>query len=332
MVHKEEQEIAKRKIQVLEDQVAGNENEIISQQKELIADLSKRVKLLQEEINLMTRRHHEQLMKAKSDNNLSASVSSKGSIISRAMSNRRGNRHNKKLNMTVDEDIHIPFYEKNNSKLPNNGFKIKKMQAKMEKSIEKMFSLKSDEERQMMSEIDKLGTEDLKIQHLKLLKLNEKLDNNLEAVKQEMNSKISLLRRENDNLKTQKYSDIPRPDSTFSRRSKDSEGGNKNLYYENKLKEVNKDNEEAYQRITVLENELKNQEAFFKTKLKNQFDRGTKIQEESMMHEGKFVDLMDKLNQEQSRFYVDKKRNDVKIKDTIDGAKQKVRLGENKSF
>lgn len=317
----EELEIAKRKIKVFEDQIAGNDNEIISQQKELVADLSKRVKLLQEEINLVTQKHHAQLVKAKK---IGSSPSNR-SMVSRIPSNNN-KWNNSRLNMTVDDEVSIPSLGENSTGLKNRGRnKIMKSSKILNSKKNKLFSLKTDEDRQILNHIDKLDSEDLRIQLLDHIKTNIKLEDNLEAVKQEMNSKINLLRQESQNEKTMKYNEVNRPDSSFSRKSRENGGGN-NLYYENKLNQANQDNKEAYQRISVLQTELQNQENFFKNKLKNQFDKGIKMQEESIMSEGKFVGLIDKLTHEQSQIYADKKRHQVNIKDTVDAAKLKVTI------
>ena len=53
-VQKEELEIAKKRAEILEKQHTLNDNEIITKQKELINDLTKRVKKLQNEIDMMS--------------------------------------------------------------------------------------------------------------------------------------------------------------------------------------------------------------------------------------------------------------------------------------
>ena len=53
-MQKEETDIAQKKVEILEQQYSNSDNEIISKQKGLINDLSKRVKDLQNEIDLIT--------------------------------------------------------------------------------------------------------------------------------------------------------------------------------------------------------------------------------------------------------------------------------------
>ena len=280
------------------------------------------MKLLQEEINLMTRKHHEQLLKAK--NEKFGPSSSKKSIISR-ISSKNNNRSKKssQLNMTMDDGVYMPSLGGNTLGRKNvSGNKLRRQTQIPSTTNNKLFSLKTKEDREIMNNIDELDSEELRIQLLEFIKKNDKLEKSLSVLKQEMNSKINLLQHKSENELTKKYNGGIRPDSSFSRNSRENEGGN--LYYEQKLKQMSQDNEEAYQRISILETELKNQENFFRNKLKNQSNQGTKFQEESIMNEGKLVGLMDKLNHEQSQIYADKKRQQVKIKDTVEAAQQKV--------
>jgi hypothetical protein len=45
-----------------------------------------------------------------------------------------------------------------------------------------------------------------------------------------------------------------------------------------------------------------------------------------LLGEAKFVNLMEKLNEEQSKFYADKKASEVKVKDLVEAAQRKVGL------
>lgn len=139
-----------------------------------------------------------------------------------------------------------------------------------------------------------------------------------------MTSKISLLRRDLGGSKTIKPSLNSRPDSTLSRQSKESNQAGFPPDFENKIKELTKDNEDAYQRISVLQNELDNQEEFFRNKIKKMTDYNSKMQEDTILNESKFVNMMGKLSEEQNKFYADKKANEEKVKETLNSAKKKV--------
>jgi hypothetical protein len=281
--------------------------------------------MLQEEINLMSYRKNKDALGQSKRGSVSGSLRAPTSS-SHSKKNIKAGR----LNMTVDQGDHMPPIERASSRLSQGNMKRVSPQLDsrfLKSSKDKLFSLENDEDKQIMEDIDHLETEQLRINLLQMYKKNQKLENNLEAVKVEMSSKISHLRRDND--QTQKLGNSKRPDSTLSRQSHQSHQSSKkneepNMFYQQKLDEMRKDNEESYQRITVLESELQNQEKFFKTKLKLQYDQSNKAQEDSIMGESKFVNLMDKLSVEQSNFYADKKRNNVIVKDTVEAAQQKV--------
>lgn len=262
--------------------------------------------MLQDEINLIS-------LKKKEENTMKQDKmrgSANGSVVSRApATNTIRNSRSSKLNMTVDDEDHMPPIERATSRLSNGIVNKRSLVIDnrfLKSSKEKLFSLETEEDKQIMEDIDQLETEQLRINLLQMVKKNNRLENNLEAVKKEMSSKIAHLRRDND--QTEKFTDSKRPDSTLSRQSHKSIKAKEdpNPYYQQKLAEMSKDNEDAYQRITILENELQNQEKFFKTKLKQQYDQNNKTQEDALMHDSKFINLMDKLSLEQGKFYADK--------------------------
>lgn len=75
----------------------------------------------------------------------------------------------------------------------------------------------------------------------------------------------------------------------------------------------------------MLENELKNQEEFFRKKLKQQATYNKQMSENTLMNDSKFVEMMEKLSEEQSKFYAEKKGIDEKIRVAVDAAKKKVK-------
>ena len=48
------------------------------------------------------------------------------------------------------------------------------------------------------------------------------------------------------------------------------------------------------------------------------------MSENTLLNDSKFVELMEKLNSEQSKFHADKKSVEDKVKSTVDAAKRKV--------
>ncbi|CAI2378863.1 unnamed protein product [Moneuplotes crassus] len=319
--YKQELEIANRKIRVLEDQNSGDDNEIISQQKELIADLSKRVKLLQEEINLISRKHHEQLMKLKNDP--SKSISSQKSLLPRMSSKKKDSR----VNMTVDYGGHMPPLDRSSSQMSQNSMQKKSVKQNFlpNSGDEKLFSLKTSQDRELMSNIDQLEIEDLKIQMLKMMKKNEQLENNLGALKQEMSSKLNLLSRENENAETIKFTSPVIADRNFAQGAPPKKGSLNDPIMDKKFKDLEKDNEDAYHRITVLEEELKVQEQFFRDKLRKQQKSNSKMQEDTLITESKFVNIMGQLNNEQSEIYAKKKKQEMDTKDIVESAQRKIK-------
>lgn len=277
----------------------------------MINDLSRRVKFLQGELNTVTKNNHklkETVMAAPIDRSSQRSIP-RGNTKS-VLKSRTGG----KLNMTVSEDERMPPLDRSISQMSYSNKKRKsKIPGIIGSSKDKMFTLDTDEDKQIMHEIDQFDPEQLRINLLQQLKANSKLENNLEAVKREMASKISLLRREAEVPKP--LYNTNRPESTLSRQSNPQNS---------KVQELQKDREEAYLRITTLENELKNQEQFFRSKLSRHADNNSKVQEDDILGQSKFVNIMGKLSEEQSKFYADKKKIEVGIKDTVEAANQKA--------
>ena len=293
----------------------GSDNDIISKQKEIIEDLRRRVKTLQDEISLVASQK-----KSKPENKPSHSVSKiprSGSVMkSKAKSS---------LNMSLGEEDAMPQLERVSSTYSKDAKNQDAAVMKFIKSSKnKLFTLDSEEDKQIMNQIDTLEPEQLRINLLQTVKANKKLENNLEAVKKEMSSKISLLRRDLGGSKTMKENTNERPDSTFSRQSKDSVQINNHSNLDDKIKELTKDNEDAYQRISVLQNELNNQEEFFRNKIKKMTDYNSKMHEDTILNESKFVNMMGKLSEEQNKFYADKKATEEKVKETLGSANKKV--------
>lgn len=320
--HEEELEIAKRQLKAVEEQARGNDNEIISNQKELINDLSRRVKLLQEEINLMSRQHHDQLMKAKNEN--LHSYESKRSLASRFSTSKL---RQPDVNMTLDYGDTMPPLHNTGSRFTKSAMKKKKMLGNFlpSSSNDKLFTLKTDEDREIMNNIDQLGNEELRIQMLKALKNNHKLQNNIDALKEEMNMKLNALKNNSDNTKTVKFGNAILNSNPYQQDlSSEDESINNPLALE-RTNELKKENQEAYQRISALEEELKAQEKFFRNKLQKQRGKSNQFNEESLLKESKFVNLMDKLNAEQNEIQFDKKRYEAEIKEMVGAATQKVK-------
>jgi DNA repair exonuclease SbcCD ATPase subunit len=225
------------------------------------------------------------------------------------------------LNMSAINQDKMPPLDRSLSNMSKHSQKSNEKNLNFVKSSkDKLFTLDTQEDKDMMDQIDQFEPEQLRINLLQQIKENSKLARHLEAVKSEMASKISLLRREIDskvgNLspesldKTQKLQFLSQPkiSSTLAQKSKTDDLIS-----------------EYAERIRTLEKELQNQEKFFRGKLREQADYSSKMQEEAITGEGKFKNMMEKLSEEQSRFYADKKKAEIDVKDTLQAANRKVR-------
>ena len=82
-----------------------------------------------------------------------------------------------------------------------------------------------------------------------------------------------------------------------------------------------RDKAEAYEKISQLEEELKKQDSYLKEESRKLSGREKQLKDTSLLSEERYVNMAEKLAEEQKGFYNQKKQHEVLIKQTADMAK-----------
>ena len=138
----------------------GSDNEIISKQKEIIENLTRRVKTLQDEISLIASQ------KINKSSNSVSKIPRSGSVMK--------SKDKSNLNMSLIDENSMPPLERVSSSISkeykNNDTAVLNF---IKTSKNKLFTLDNEEDKQIMNQIDTLEPEQLRINLLQTVKANK---------------------------------------------------------------------------------------------------------------------------------------------------------------